>query len=54
VYEAVFADMLAVEGFAVRRQVPVPIRFGGKIYDEGFRADLIVQSRVIVEIKSID
>jgi len=34
--------------------VSVPIRFAGKVYDEGFRADLIVEGRVIVEIKSVD
>jgi GxxExxY protein len=54
VYEAVLADMLVAKGLAVQRQVPVPIRFAGKIYDEGFRADLIVEGRVIVEIKSVD
>jgi GxxExxY protein len=54
VYEVVLADMLAAKGLAVQRQVPVPIRFAGKVYDEGFRADLIVAGRVIVEIKSID
>jgi GxxExxY protein len=54
VYEAVLADMFVAKGLAVQRQVPVPIRFAGKIYDEGFRADLIVEGRVIVEIKSVD
>jgi iron complex transport system substrate-binding protein len=54
VYEAVLADMLAAKGLAVQRQVPVPIRFAGKVYDEGFRADLIVEGRVIVEIKSVE
>ena len=54
VYEAVLSDMLIAKGLAVQRQVPVPIRFAGKVYDEGFRADLIVDERVIVEIKSID
>src|ERR1700761_8924448 len=54
VYEAVLFDMLVAKGLAVQRQVPVPIRFAGKTYDEGFRADLIVEGRVIIEIKSID
>jgi len=54
VYEIVLADILASKGSSVQRQVPIAIRFDGKIYDEGFRADLIVESKVIVEIKSID
>ncbi len=51
VYEVVLADMLVGQGFSVQRQIAIPIRFGGKVYDEGFRADLIVNEQVIVEIK---
>lgn len=54
VYEAVLADLLTAKGYAVQRQVPVAIQFAGKVYDEGFRADLIVENRVIVEIKSVE
>ena len=54
VYEAVLADMLTSRGLSVQRQVPIHIRFGGKVYDEGFRADLIINNQVIVEIKSIE
>jgi GxxExxY protein len=54
VYEVVLADMLAERGFPVQRQVAIPIRIGEKVYDEGFRADLVVDDRVIIEIKSIE
>ena len=54
VYELVLADMLSNTGFSVQRQVPVPIRIGGKVYDEGFRADIIVEGQIIVEIKSTE
>ena len=54
IYELVLADILTRKGFSVQRQVPVPIRFGGKVYDEGFRADLIVEGKVIGEIKSFE
>jgi iron complex transport system substrate-binding protein len=54
VYELVLADMLTDRGLFVQRQVAIPIRIGNKVYDEGFRADLIVDHRVIVEIKSIE
>jgi GxxExxY protein len=54
VYERILTDILTCEGLSVERQVPIPIRFGGKIYDEAFRADLLVGKMVIVEIKSVD
>lgn len=54
VYEAVLTKMLADEGIAVERQVPVPIKFEGLVFDEGFRADLIVEKKVIVELKSVE
>jgi iron complex transport system substrate-binding protein len=54
VYELVLADMLASRGLSVQRQVAIPIRIGEKVYDEGFRADLIVNNQVIVEIKSLE
>jgi len=54
VYEVVLADALTRKGLQVARQVIVPVRIGERIFDEGFRADLVVESRVIVEIKSID
>ena len=48
------ADSLAEKGLSVARQWAVPIKFKGKIFDEGFRADLVVEGCVIVEIKSIE
>ena len=54
VYESVLADILVSQGFRVQRQALIPIRFRGKTYDEGFRADLIVEGRVIVEVKSVE
>jgi GxxExxY protein len=54
VYEFVLADALSKKGLQVARQVSVPIRIGDQLFDEGFRADLVVNGCVIVEIKSID
>jgi GxxExxY protein len=54
VYELVLADRLMSRGLMVQRRIPIPIRIGGKTYDEGFRADLIVNQQIIVEIKSIE
>ena len=54
VYEIILAKKLSKMGLAVDRQVPVPIRFEGVTFDEGFRADLIVEKKVIVELKSVE
>jgi GxxExxY protein len=54
VYETVLARELQDRGLRVERQVPVPIMYKGIHFDEGFRADIIVSGRVIVELKSVE
>lgn len=54
VYEAVLADELAARGLSVARQVLVPIIFKGKQIDEGYRADIVVNELVVLELKSIE
>jgi len=54
VYEVVLARELEKRGFQVERQVPVPIVYCGLRFEEGFRADLIVASKVLIELKSIE
>jgi GxxExxY protein len=39
---------------ACERQVPVPIEYDGIKFDEGFRADIIIESKVILELKSVE
>jgi GxxExxY protein len=54
VYEVTLARSLERRGLTVHRQVAVPIEYQGETFSEGFRADLIVDSMVIVELKSIE
>jgi len=54
VYEAVLAHELERRGLHVLRQVPIPIIYDDVHLGEGFRADLIVEGKVIVELKSIE
>jgi GxxExxY protein len=54
VYEVLLADGLREKGVSVERQKPIPICFRGKRFDEGFRADLIVEDLVLVELKSVE
>ncbi|MBU4316875.1 MAG: GxxExxY protein [Proteobacteria bacterium] len=54
VYEVLLAHELETKGLDVRRQVPIPIKYGGITFDEGFRADIIVEGKVILELKSVE
>jgi GxxExxY protein len=54
VYEAILGYELEQLGLAVDRQVPIPIIYSGIKFDEGFRADLLVEGKVIVELKSVE
>jgi GxxExxY protein len=54
VYETVLAYELRQRGLVVIRQAPVPLVYGTMSFDEGFRADLLVHDKVIVELKSVE
>jgi len=54
VYEVILAHQLEKCGLAVQRQVAVPIEYDGIKFNEGFRADMVVEKKVIVELKSIE
>ncbi|MCF7798173.1 MAG: GxxExxY protein [Candidatus Marinimicrobia bacterium] len=54
VYEVILARELQNRGLMVERQVPVSIRYKDLRFDEGFRADMIVSGKVILELKSVE
>jgi GxxExxY protein len=54
VYEIVLAHELKKRGLRVERQKPIPIRYEELTFEEGFRADLLVEDKVIVELKSVE
>jgi GxxExxY protein len=54
VYEAIMADQLVRRGLNVKRQVPIPIRYDGIELPEGFRADLLIEGVLLVELKSVE
>jgi len=53
VYEKALAYELRKKGLEVQEQLPIPIEYDNIEFNEGFRADLVVNSKVIVELKSI-
>ena len=54
VYETALEWELVSMGLAVRRQQPIPLVYRDQKLEDGFRADLVVEGKVIVEIKSLD
>ena len=54
VYEVVLAHELRKKGLIVERQKPMPIVYDGVRFNEAFRSDLVVNAKVIAEIKSVE
>ncbi len=54
VYEAALAVELKKRGLNVEKQVPIAVIYEGERLEVGFRADLIVERRVLVELKSVE
>src|SRR3546814_17107666 len=48
------ADQLARRGLTIERQAPIPIRYDGVELPEGFRADLLIEGKLLVELKSVE
>lgn len=54
VYEAILYHELIKRGLNVERQKPIPVVWDDIYLDIGFRSDLIVENKVIIEIKSVE
>ena len=54
VYELALSHKIGKRGLKVERQVSVPIEYDGIQFDEGFRIDLFVERKVVVELKSVE
>jgi GxxExxY protein len=54
VYEVLLSQILSDRGLTVERQVTIPIQLDGLSFKEGFRADIIVEKKVIIELKSVE
>jgi GxxExxY protein len=53
-YEACLIRELRKRGLRVESQVPISVRYDGEILDVGYRADLLVEDCVLVELKSLE
>jgi GxxExxY protein len=54
VYEVILAHELKKRGLKTARQVAIPIIYDSLTFEEGFRADIIVEDKVILELKSVE
>lgn len=54
VYEAAMIYELKELGLTVQSQVGIPVNYNGVMLEIGFRADIIIEHTVILEIKSIE
>lgn len=54
IYEVCLAHELRKAGLDVKRQVTIPIQYDGIQFDEGLRLDLLVEDKVVIEIKSVE
>ena len=54
VYEVALAHVLRERGLRLTRQQPIPVVFRGITFEEGFKADIIVEGMVLIELKSVE
>ncbi|WP_462326119.1 GxxExxY protein [Desulfoplanes sp.] len=54
VYEVALAHEMTSRGLSIKRQVPISIEYKGMTFTEGFRADIVVNEKVILELKSVE
>lgn len=53
-YQAILSYELKQRGLSIEAEIPMPLNYDGITLDIGYRADLIVEQQVIVELKSIE
>jgi GxxExxY protein len=53
-YQACLAHELRSRGFEVAVQVPLPVVYEGQKLEVGYRIDLVVEGRVVIEVKAVD
>jgi GxxExxY protein len=54
VYETCLAHELSKGGLVIDRQLSLPVKYDNLILDSAFRLDLLVERRVVIEIKAVD
>ncbi len=53
-YEGCFARELELRDVRYQRQLPVPLDYKGKLIEVGFRADIIIEQKLLIELKAVE
>jgi GxxExxY protein len=53
-YEHCLTHELGLRGFQTARQIPIPLHYKGLALDCGYRLDLVVENRLVVEVKAVE
>jgi GxxExxY protein len=53
-YETLLASRLERSGFSIERQLPVKVKIDGIDFQDAFRLDLLVDSKLLIEVKSVE
>ncbi len=53
-YEGCFAHELDLRGVKCQRQLPVPLNYKGKLIEVGFRADVVIEQKLLIELKAVE
>lgn len=54
VYQRILAYELRKSGLKLETEVPIPVSWDGNVIEESFRADIIVENKILIELKSIE
>ncbi|MEO8210723.1 MAG: GxxExxY protein [bacterium] len=54
IYETCFCHELTKKNLMYQRQVCIPIKYDGLFFNEGFRIDVLVEDRIICELKAVN
>lgn len=54
IYTEALLYELKLRGLEVKREVPLEVKYNGHILDDGFRIDLLIEDKVLVEVKSVE
>jgi GxxExxY protein len=53
-YEKILVHKMSMRGLSVKTQVLMPIEIDGVFVDQGFRADILVEEKLLIEVKSVE
>ena len=53
-YQTCFVHELGLRGVAYQKEVPVPLNYKGIRIEVGFRADVIIEQRLLIELKAVE